>query len=206
MDAGERLRQWLVEGLKQPGKSQSDCARFMSVTPQVINRMARGHRRIQVDEIPQLSQYLESVPPGALASAPQYLWVEAAVLREGIWMEASAGEPRMSPLQPISHPSFAGAEQYCVSIDLAAQASSAPLQFAICGRLGRRVPHDFIGRGSGLMHVAFRRDDLFAHRLCSLSATEQTLTLGNGADERRPLPETSEVVGVVLAKVEVLCG
>lgn len=207
MDVTERLRKWLNEGLEQPGKSQSDCARFMGLTPQIINRMARGTRRIQIDELPRLAEYLGVAPPETVPIQEAFLPVLATVHREGIWVEETAPQEQLNgELPPISHPSFPAEEQYCLHLDREAKSLSFERAFAICARIEvADRHHEAIRNTPTLVHVLQRKNGLIAHRLRYAERTGGQIALrdGPGASGRLLTSDWGELIGLVLAKTEL---
>lgn len=50
--------QWLIEALDGAGKTQADLARAIGKNPSVVNRMVRGKRKLQTEELPIVAELL----------------------------------------------------------------------------------------------------------------------------------------------------
>lgn len=71
--------QWILEGLKKPGKSQRGLAKALGLDPSAVNRMLKGGRGVKARELSVIRAYL-SAPPAldvaesevAVISVPEY--------------------------------------------------------------------------------------------------------------------------------------
>ena len=52
------LRDWVAAGLGKKGKTQKGLAKHLGIDPMGVSRMLNGKRKIQVDEIQKISNYL----------------------------------------------------------------------------------------------------------------------------------------------------
>ena len=71
---------WIVEGLKKPGKSKSGLAAALGRAPSMVTDLLKpGGRRLKADEIPIVAAYLEVQPPapGKIATVPLVGYVGA---------------------------------------------------------------------------------------------------------------------------------
>lgn len=82
---------WIREGLKQSGKTQSGLAAHLGIAHPQITQLLKGKRKLKVDEIPKIAEYLESGPPtmseltpytGGLSVIPVVGKVEAGAFHE----------------------------------------------------------------------------------------------------------------------------
>ena len=55
---------WLAEQLDRPGYSQAGLARALGKDAAAVNRMLKGERQIKANELPVITGYLQSHPPG----------------------------------------------------------------------------------------------------------------------------------------------
>lgn len=65
--------EWILEGLKKPGKSRSGLAAALGRSPSMVTDMLKpGGRRLKADEVPLVAAYLEVAPPapGRITSVP----------------------------------------------------------------------------------------------------------------------------------------
>lgn len=83
--SGSKIVDWLREGLKAPGKSQSGLARFVGRHPSAINNVLNSRRLLKTSELLLASQYLERTIPAEAAgmvSVPLTGQIAAGVFRE----------------------------------------------------------------------------------------------------------------------------
>jgi len=59
----DRYLDWIREGLKKPGKTQSGLARALGIAHPQITQLMKGDRRLKVDEVPKIAEYLEEPEP-----------------------------------------------------------------------------------------------------------------------------------------------
>jgi transcriptional regulator with XRE-family HTH domain len=57
------FRQWIRAGLKQSGKTQMGLAQHLGIAHPQITHLLNGNRRLNVDEVPRIAEYLEIDPP-----------------------------------------------------------------------------------------------------------------------------------------------
>lgn len=55
---------WLAEMLDRPGYSQAGLARALGKDAAAVNRMLKGERQIKANELPVITGYLKTAPPG----------------------------------------------------------------------------------------------------------------------------------------------
>lgn len=67
----DKHQQWVADGLEQPGKNQSDLARHLGLTPDKINKIVRGKRRVKAHEIEAIAAYL-GIPAPTDADVAEY--------------------------------------------------------------------------------------------------------------------------------------
>lgn len=63
MSAKDTYMQWLIDGLKKPGKSAQGLAKRLARNPSVVTRMTTGIREIKAVELPIISAYIEEPLP-----------------------------------------------------------------------------------------------------------------------------------------------
>jgi transcriptional regulator with XRE-family HTH domain len=89
--ATEFYLDWIREGLKQPGKTQSGLAGHLGIAHPQITQLLKGKRKLKVHEIPKIAEYLGTEPPtmsdvmpysGPLSVIPIVGTVEAGAFRE----------------------------------------------------------------------------------------------------------------------------
>ena len=81
---------WIREGLKKPGKTQSGLASHLGIAHPQITQLLKGKRKLKVDEIPRIATYLEMDPPGSEISPSSSKWVparKAGVVAAGLFRE-----------------------------------------------------------------------------------------------------------------------
>lgn len=82
--------EWIIEGLKKPGKSKIALAKAMGKSPNVVTGILQGYRQIKAREIEIIARYLEVDPPYAqtIIAPPviktAYIKGEVAA---GVWSE-----------------------------------------------------------------------------------------------------------------------
>lgn len=72
--------EWIIEGLKKPGKSKSGLAAALGRSPSMVTDLLKpGGRRLKADEVPLVAAYLEVQPPapGKIATVPLVGYVGA---------------------------------------------------------------------------------------------------------------------------------
>lgn len=62
MDISAIIKEWINEGLKKPGKSGADLARFAGVSPSAITKW-KQLGQIDKDKLPKVAEYLEEDIP-----------------------------------------------------------------------------------------------------------------------------------------------
>lgn len=55
---------WIRENLKKPGKTQSGLAAHLGIAHPQITQLLKGARKLKVDELPRIAEYLEADLPG----------------------------------------------------------------------------------------------------------------------------------------------
>jgi transcriptional regulator with XRE-family HTH domain len=55
--------EWIRQGLAKPGKSQAGLGRSMGVSQSVANRIAKGTRKVTLEDLPRIAEYLEEPLP-----------------------------------------------------------------------------------------------------------------------------------------------
>lgn len=81
---------WIRENLKKPGKTQSGLAAHLGIAHPQITQLLKGNRKLKVDELPRIAEYLEAdLPTGDVAPSAGGLTeglvagvVEAGTFRE----------------------------------------------------------------------------------------------------------------------------
>lgn len=59
--------QWIIEGLKNPGKSRTGIAKALNRSPSMVTDLLNGERALKASEIPKIANYLGVIPPPPLA-------------------------------------------------------------------------------------------------------------------------------------------
>lgn len=54
---------WIVEGLRKPGKSRSGLANALGRQPSMVTDLLKGKRELKASEIPIVAEYLGIIPP-----------------------------------------------------------------------------------------------------------------------------------------------
>ena len=57
-------REWLKNGLRQPGKSNVGLARALGIDGSGVSRLLKGDRKLKLEEVPKAAAYLGIDPPG----------------------------------------------------------------------------------------------------------------------------------------------
>jgi hypothetical protein len=57
-DPNQRYVDWIIDGLRNAGKSQHGLATAMGVSPTVVSRIAKGRRPVRARELAVISRYL----------------------------------------------------------------------------------------------------------------------------------------------------
>lgn len=55
--------QWIIDGLKKPGKTQAGIAKAMRRSPSMVTAMLKGKRELKAKDIGVIARYLEVDPP-----------------------------------------------------------------------------------------------------------------------------------------------
>lgn len=63
----ETYIEWIRDGLKQPGKTQSGLAKHLGIAHPQITQLLKGNRKLKVHEIPLIADYLGADAPKAEA-------------------------------------------------------------------------------------------------------------------------------------------
>lgn len=58
--------EWIIRGLKKPGKTRSGIAKALGLRPSAITDLLSGSRRLRASEIPIIASYLEISPAESL--------------------------------------------------------------------------------------------------------------------------------------------
>jgi len=66
----ERYIEWIRSELKRTGKTQSALAKHLNIAHPQITQLLKGNRRLKVDEVPAIADFL-GVPPPELARVPE---------------------------------------------------------------------------------------------------------------------------------------
>jgi plasmid maintenance system antidote protein VapI len=74
---------WLKAELAEPGRSQSDLARFLVLHPVTVCRICSGERRIGLREGERIRQYLANTQPPSQADAIDPAWLKAELRKPG---------------------------------------------------------------------------------------------------------------------------
>lgn len=124
---------WIIEGLKQPGKSKSGLADALGRSNSTVTALLRGERRLTVSEIPVVARYLGVQPPrfdgvedpphlgdGDVAyerGHPQGLLIKGSVAA-GAWFEidphSDNGDLEFAPVVPS--PQYPASAQYALRV------------------------------------------------------------------------------------------
>lgn len=79
---------WIREGLKQKGKTQSGLAAHLHIAHPQITQLLHGNRGLKVNEVPRIAEYLDIPSPFDIVNArevPLLTWISAgAMQREDI--------------------------------------------------------------------------------------------------------------------------
>src|SRR5262245_26779739 len=174
------LLQWLEEGLSKRGKHNlAGLAAALNVHASQVTRILQDRRRIQLEELPKIAQYLETEVPSVVlelfgharanlrraASStlgepellPPPVMVEA-VIAPGVWRELGVAMALRADWVPASgDPRLMGMRQYGCRIE-------ADGRYAICvdfADLREQRP-----RAQDLVHVRRTRGEVYEDTLC----------------------------------------
>ncbi|WP_244484510.1 helix-turn-helix transcriptional regulator [Mesorhizobium sp. Root552] len=83
----DRYIEWIRSGLKSTGKTQLGLASHLNLAHPQITQLLKGKRRLKVDEVPRIAEYLGIAPPTDDASdeiirVPMVSWVSAGELSD----------------------------------------------------------------------------------------------------------------------------
>lgn len=116
-----RYREWLVEGLRTTGKSQSGLARHMGVSQSAANRWANGKTRLKAEDLPRIADFLGIPLPNLGSVAPvtlaQPTFAEVPIkgfVMEGFWIEANEMRSRQPSVAVVPNPNFDLASHYAL--------------------------------------------------------------------------------------------
>lgn len=107
--------QWIRDGLRQTGKTQVGLARHLGLTHPQITRLLKGVRRLKVDELPRIADYLGVCLPGEGDTSPPGHASGIPVLGEvaaGIWLEIMTEPERFEDVPVTPSPSHPANAQY----------------------------------------------------------------------------------------------
>jgi hypothetical protein len=62
--------QWIIKGLKQPGKTGAGLAKALKLNPSQVTMIKKGMRRVQAAELPVIARYLDLPVPPEVVGAP----------------------------------------------------------------------------------------------------------------------------------------
>ena len=84
----DRYIEWIRSGLKSTGKTQLGLAAHLNLAHPQITQLLKGKRRLKVDEVPRIAEYLGIAPPTDDASdeiirVPMVSWVSAGEMSGG---------------------------------------------------------------------------------------------------------------------------
>jgi SOS-response transcriptional repressor LexA len=82
--------EWIVEGLKKPGKTQAGIAKAMRRSPSMVTAMLKGKRELKARDIAVIARYLEVDPPSAPPIDPRPQIRTAMIIGDvagGVWTE-----------------------------------------------------------------------------------------------------------------------
>jgi SOS-response transcriptional repressor LexA len=83
----DRYIEWIRSGLKSTGKTQLGLASHLNLAHPQITQLLKGKRRLKVDEVPRIAEYLGIAPPTDDASdeiirVPMVSWVSAGEMSD----------------------------------------------------------------------------------------------------------------------------
>lgn len=83
----QRYIEWIKSALKSTGKTQSGLAAHLNLAHPQITQLLKGNRRLKVDEVPRIAEYLGVEPPKDDASdeiirVPMVSWVSAGEMTD----------------------------------------------------------------------------------------------------------------------------
>ena len=83
----ERYLEWIRAGLTQPGKTQIGLARHLNIAHPQITQLLKGRRRLKVDEVPRIADYLGIAAPtddggDEIIRVPLVSWVSAGEMAD----------------------------------------------------------------------------------------------------------------------------
>ena len=203
-------RQWLIEGLRQQGRSQAALARHLGLSDGAVSRICSGGRRIQADELVKIAEFLGLPVPhrrgaGRLIETPAAVpvrWISV----EGAWLDMdslmSNGERTGVAIAVPADPRHRGLDRYAVELrDL--RGADTVRRFAVCASadsLGRKV------RAGDTIHCTLPHPSTpsllqsLLRPVAENSKGELELDR-NGEPHRIPLNKV-EVIGVVIGRTE----
>jgi SOS-response transcriptional repressor LexA len=83
----ERYLEWIRSGLKQTGKTQKALASHLNLAHPQITQLLKGKRRLKVDEVPRIADFLGIDPPkddatDEIIRVPLVSWVSAGEMAD----------------------------------------------------------------------------------------------------------------------------
>src|SRR5690606_28173814 len=128
---------WIRDELVKRGKSQAALARHMNLDPSQVSKMLKGGRKISIDELSKIEQFLGATSPkrgGGSAPVPSPAVISAlcvevvGVVAGGVWREQGApwGHVGEAVVPVIPDARFAGRVQKAVRVE-GADLPSAPV-------------------------------------------------------------------------------
>jgi SOS-response transcriptional repressor LexA len=89
-DGGMDL-QWIIDGLRKPGKTRSGLAKALRRAPSAVTSLLAGGRELKAREVAVIAEYLEVDPPAGTLSSPQEPEIRTAFIvgevAAGVWTE-----------------------------------------------------------------------------------------------------------------------
>lgn len=204
------LQKWLADGLALPGKSQKGLAAHLGVSHPVVSRMLSGKRRIQVDEIHKISEYLGVQPPPITPSPRQTVLTPMGAVRTvpvrfalalGVWRAPGSTVMNATDIPVVPDARLANLEQYACRLD-GQEFGSEQGSFVVC------VGYDAFRLSPGdddLVHVRrqLAQTELEEHSLGRVRVANQVVTItAEGQNAPRttwPLADV-DIVGLVVGR------
>jgi hypothetical protein len=222
--ANEKLyRDWIVSGLKKPGKTQKGLAAALGVSESAVSRLLAGHRRIQLVELPRIGAYLQEEIPspdkhgvttpndnhrrGTLGSVSPNGWVAVTtVIAPSVWRKSGAAVAVAERVPASPDIRLSRLKQYACKIE------AQPNRYAVCVPYAdlrpRPLPNDIVhvrrtnksGMQEDTLRVVRVEGDRVNLEMHDASSGERALSL----PQRRGDTDTIEIVGLVVAFTETV--
>lgn len=193
------FREWIRDGLRQPGKTQVGLAKALGLDPSAVSRLVRGERELLANEIQKAAGYLGTAPPivsQRIIESVQTVPVRYVVAR-GVWRERDTVPFRsLSNLPVVVDPRWSQIEQWAAQLD-------TTTSYIICVTYSQARP---MPRPDDLVLVERSRGDLIEHALYTVTLNGDgrwVLKAKDAPSVEIPMEDTSiKLLGLCIGRFE----